>query len=262
MSEQRLSHAYLLVGPDGPERDDQAKRLAAALLCRTPRNGEPCGVCRDCQKVLDGVHPDIISIERQINDKGKLRPEILVDQVREAAADAAVAPNEAERKVYLIREADRMNEKAQNALLKALEDPPGHACFILCAEAADALLPTVRSRVVRRGVDTGENALPELTELCRGYLAAAAGTQADFTRFCLLRGRMGREEADDFLAEIETVLGDILCGRRTDPGLGWRRSLSDLATLSELREYLRRNISPKQVFGLLAVKNDIRNNNE
>ncbi len=260
MAEQRLSHAYLLVGPEGPERDAQATRLAAALLCRSPKNGEPCGECRDCRKVFEGVHPDVIPIERVLGDKGRRKQEILVDQIRAAAADAVVAPNEAERKVYLIREADRMNEKAQNALLKALEDPPGHACFLLCAAAADALLPTVRSRVVRRDGSLRDDGLPALSELCQGYLdAAASGKPSELARWCFLRSRLGREEADELLAELETALGDILCGRRSDPGLGRERLLSLLTALAELREYLRRNISPKQVFGLLAVENDLRN---
>ena len=256
MAQQRLSHAYLLIGPDGPARQEAARRLAAALLCEDPRGGEPCGRCRHCRKVLENIHPDVITVERLPGDKGRLRQEILVDQIRDAAADAVVAPNEAERKVYLIPEADRMNEKAQNALLKALEDPPGHACFILCAAAADALLPTVRSRCLRR--DDGaprEEAPSPLSEHCAAFLnLLAASSRADMTRFCLLRGKLAREDADALLEEIENALGDILCGVRPDPGIGRERLLSTAETLVRLREYLRRNLSPKQVFGVLAVE--------
>ena len=122
MAEKRLSHAYMLVGPDTPERQASVTRLAAELLC--PAADGPCMECRDCRKVFAGLHPDVINVERQPGDKGQLHREILVDQIRQAAADAVVAPNEAERKVYVIREADHMNVPAQNALLKALEDPP------------------------------------------------------------------------------------------------------------------------------------------
>lgn len=253
MAEKRLSHAYLLIGPDGPAMRESAARLAAALLCR--EEDAPCGRCRDCRKVLAGNHPDVITIERQTGDKGPLRREILVDQIREATSDAVIAPNEADRKIYVIREADRMNVKAQNALLKALEDPPGHACFVLCAEAADALLPTVRSRCVRRDDAPRTDELPELTELCRAYIElAASGDRAELTRFCLLRAKLSREDADALLAEIETALGDILCARRADPGLGKEKILSMTARLAELREYLRRNVSAKQVFGVMAVE--------
>ncbi len=256
MSEKRLSHAYLLIGPEGDDRREAAVRLTAELLCREPE--APCGVCRDCRKVFAGIHPDVITVERLPGDKGQLRQAIVVDQIRQITADAVVAPNEADRKVYVIREADRMNPAAQNALLKALEDPPGRACFILCAAAADALLPTVRSRCVRRG--PGEEAhrgeeLPELSELCRSYLTLAAGEdRGEMTRFCLLRTRLGREDAEALLEEFSNALEDILCGRRPDPGLGTERIFKLTALLAEAGGYLRRNVSPKQVFGLLAAE--------
>ena len=252
MAEKRLSHAYLLTGPDGAVRD-AATRLAAALLCTEP--DAPCGRCRNCRKVFAGVHPDVVTVERQPGDKGQLRREIVVEQIRQATADAVVMPNEAERKVYLIREADRMNTAAQNALLKALEDPPGHACFILCAAASDALLPTVRSRCVRQDDSPREDELPALTELCRAFLElAASGDSAEMTRFCLLRARLDREEADGLLEEIEAALSDVLCGRRAAPGLGTETIFRMTDTLRQGREYLRRNVSPRQVFGLLAAE--------
>lgn len=254
MAEKRLSHAYLLIGPEGPERQEAAARLAAALLCASPVEGGPCGSCRDCRKVFAGVHPDVTTVERLPGDKGQLRREIVVDQIRAVASDAVVAPNEADRKVYVIREADRMNPAAQNALLKVLEDPPGHACFILCAAAADALLPTVRSRCVRRDGSPRTEELPPLSELCAAYLnLAAAGDIAGLTRFCFLRTKLGREEADSLLEEFETAVGDILCGGRPDPGIGTERLFHMASALRGAREYLRRNVSPKQVFGLLAV---------
>ena len=253
MAEKRLSHAYLLIGPDGDALRDASQRLAAELLC--PEPDAPCGRCRDCRKVFAGIHPDVITVERLAGDKGQLRQAIVVDQIRQITADAVVAPNEADRKVYVVREADRMNAAAQNALLKALEDPPGHACFILCAAAADALLPTVRSRCVRRDDAPREDALPELSELCRAYLEnAAAGNRAEMTRFCLLRTKLGRDEADALLEEIQAALEDILCARRPDPGLGREHLLKMTDLLAEAREYLRRNVSPKQIFGLLAAE--------
>ena len=76
--EQRLSHAYMLIGPDGEGREQSVKRLAASLLC-TEANA-PCGQCRDCRKVSAGIHPDMIVVERQTDDKGKLRQNLLVDE--------------------------------------------------------------------------------------------------------------------------------------------------------------------------------------
>lgn len=256
MAEKRLSHAYMLIGPDGDGRERAVKRLAASLLCAEP--DAPCMRCRDCRKIMNGVHPDLIAVERQTDDKGRLRQEVLVGQIRAVTSDAYVAPNEAIRKVYVIREADRMNTEAQNALLKALEEPPGHACFLLCAAAADALLPTIRSRCVRVD-DTDRDAVPrETSDLAREFIAlAAAGNAAEMTRFCFLRARLSREDAAALLEEIGDALGDILSGRLNDPGLDARGMLRLTARLEHAGELLRRNISPKQVFGLLAAQYDL-----
>lgn len=253
MTEKRLSHAYMLVGPDGPARQERTASLAAELLC--PEPDAPCGKCRDCRKVFGGIHPDVISVERQAGDKGQPRREIVVDQIRRITSDAVIAPNEAARKVYVIREADKLNTAAQNALLKALEEPPGHACFILCTTAADALLPTVQSRCVREDETDRTMELAELSDLAREYVRlAAAGDGADMTRFCLLRGQLSREDADGLLDELITALCDILCARRKNPGLTTEQIFYLTGLLEQGREYLRHNVSPKQVFGVLSAE--------
>jgi hypothetical protein len=252
MSDKRLSHAYMVVGPEGPERDKMVQQLAAAMVCSQPN--APCGQCRDCKKALGGIHPDITRLERQ-SEKGQLHREILVDQIRQITADAVVAPNEAARKVYIIAQADKMNLAAQNALLKALEEPPGHACFILCTTAADALLPTVRSRCVRLTEDERQETLAPLSDFAREYLSLAAkNSLADVTMFCMLRTKLTREEAEAFFQEVEQALCDVLCGRRDDPGLGREQIMKLTALFRRGAELLGRNVSPKQVFGLLAAE--------
>lgn len=256
MAEKRLTHAYMLTGPDGPGRKRAAAELCAGLLCAQPN--APCGSCRDCRKVFSGIHPDVITVERQTDDKGRLRQELLVGQIRAVTSDAYIAPNEAARKVYVIAEADRMNTEAQNALLKALEEPPGHACFLLCTATADALLPTVRSRCVRIDETDRRPAAAELSDLAREFIRLTAqGSPADMTRFCMLRAKLAREDADALFEELQDALGDILCGRRSEPGLSAARILRVSAHLTHARELLRRNISPKQVFGLLAAQFDL-----
>lgn len=253
MTEKRLSHAYMLVGPEDEARREAAARLTAALLCSEA--DAPCGRCRDCKKVFAGVHPDVISVERQAGDKGQLHREILVDQIRRIVSDAYIAPNEAARKVYVIPEADRLGVPAQNALLKALEDPPGHACFLLCAAAPDALLPTVRSRCVRTDGERRDLAQPPLSDAAREYIRLAAqGDTADVTLFCMLRTRLSREDADALLDEILEALCGILCARRENPGLSPADILRLTALLERAREHLARNVSPKQIFGLLAAE--------
>lgn len=120
---------------------------ASAMLCESSGD-RPCGDCRHCRKVFSGIHPDVVSVAPALDDKGRKRREILVEQVRFISADAQVMPNEARVKVYVIHDAERMNAAAQNALLKLLEEPPASAAFILCASNPALLLPTVRSRCV------------------------------------------------------------------------------------------------------------------
>ena len=242
----------MLAGPEGPERENAAVRLAAALLCAGPE--PPCGQCRDCRKVLAGIHPDVIWVRREAKDS-ELRREILVGQIRRMTADAVLAPNEAARKVYIVDQADRMNQQAQNALLKALEDPPGHACFILCAAAADGLLPTVRSRCVRVDVGAREQKDAGMSDLAKGYLeAAASADRAQIVLYCMNRTRLSREDTEAFAEQVKDAVRDVLCGRAQDPGLG-REGLFHLAALMDKTEdYLRHNVQPKQIFGLLAAE--------
>jgi DNA polymerase III delta prime subunit len=136
---QPLSHAYILTGGGQDSRRDLARRLTAAYLCEnTPA---PCGHCRHCEKVLRGIHPDVFTLSPA---EGKR--EISADAARTLRADAYIRPNEASRKVYLIDPADALNQVAQNALLKVLEDGPAYAAFLLLTAQPGQLLETVRSR--------------------------------------------------------------------------------------------------------------------
>ena len=144
-SAEELKHAYILASPSKEEGLRAAGRIAAAAVCREMLN-VPCGVCRACRKAFAGVHPDIITVQRPLDKNGSRKKEIVVDQVRELAMDAPVLPNEAERKVYIIEDADRMNLNAQNAALKLLEEPPQGVIFLLCVENPGLMLETVRSR--------------------------------------------------------------------------------------------------------------------
>lgn len=253
MSEKRLSHAYMLIGPEGAERDEKISELTSSLLCSSPE--PPCGSCRDCRKVREHSHPDVIYVVREKGDNGTLRAIVAIDQIRAMTADAAIAPNEAIRKVYIIPEADRMNVPSQNALLKSLEDPPGHSCFILCSVSEEALLPTVRSRCVRVDVSPKVSACPPLSELAAGYLAAAAsGSQLRVMQYCMLRTTLDRTDTEQLLEELTAALGDMLCFARKADGLS-RERITKLLTLTEkMKDHLRRNVSPKQLFGVMAVE--------
>ncbi len=135
-----LSHAYLISGPDAGGRDELARLLAAAMLC-TGTGDKPCGTCSACKKVKASIHPDLITVDVPPDKR-----EILVEQARWMRSDAWIRPNEGERKVYVIRNAQSMRIEAQNAILKLLEEGPAYAAFLLLADNPEALLPTIRSR--------------------------------------------------------------------------------------------------------------------
>ena len=179
----RLSHCYLIAGPAGSGKRTLARILAAAMEC-TAGSGRPCGVCLQCRKVLDGVHPDVITVD----DPAKKT--VTVDMVRKARTDVYVKPNEGRRKIYVFPRAADMNAAAQNALLKVIEEPPEYGAFLLLTEAAERLLPTIRSRAVplqlaplseaqgtaelaRRFPDRSRAALSEAWSRSEGWLGQA-----------------------------------------------------------------------------------------
>ena len=250
---RQLSHAYILSAASREEALSAAREIAAAALC----SGEnpPCGHCRDCRKVAQGIHPDLITVRRLEDDKGKPRQEITVDQIRGMAADAIVLPNEAQRKVYLLPEAETMNLPAQNAALKLLEEPPAGVVFLLCAENAQALLPTVRSRcallhcTAQAQADDGES-----RKHARAYVqAAASGSLAELYRWCAGQEGMDNRAASAFIEALTALLADMLCAREEDPGLG-QDGLKRLLRLAErCAACLQVNVGVKHIFGLLAV---------
>lgn len=132
----RPHHAYLLAGPEGGGKQLAARAFAAALLCKLGG----CGECRDCRLALEDKHPNEAVVEPEGRD-------IHVDTVRSEVWHPAyrTAP-EPGRKVFLIREADRLNPAAADVLLKVLEEPPADAVLMLLSARPDELPETVQSR--------------------------------------------------------------------------------------------------------------------
>ena len=136
LAKGRISHFYLISGPEGSGKHTLARLLAAAILCREKR--KPCLTCNPCRKVMEGNHPDFITVE---DPEHKTTAVKIVRQFRE---DVFIRPNESEYKIYLFPQ--ELGLEGQNALLKILEEPPQYGVFILLSDNPDKLLPTVRSR--------------------------------------------------------------------------------------------------------------------
>lgn len=148
---QEPPHAILLVGPDGVGKTTLALDLAAGLLCEAEPQARPCRACRACRMVAHDGHPDVHRLApagpgRQVVIGG---PEARYRGVRELIAELALMPVEGRARVAVVEGADRMNEDAQAALLKTLEEPPAGVVIVLCTDQDSRLLPTVRSRCAR-----------------------------------------------------------------------------------------------------------------
>ena len=136
LSRGHISHFYLISGPRGSGRHTLARLLAAAILCQ--KEDRPCLSCNPCRKVMEGNHPDFITVE---DPEHKTTAVKIVRQYRE---DMFIRPNESEYKVYLFPQ--ELGTEGQNALLKILEEPPSYGVFILLTDNPEKILPTVRSR--------------------------------------------------------------------------------------------------------------------
>ena len=148
----KVSHAYIIEGPEDSDKEGFADSIAAALLCQNTKPGDllisdssPCGRCPSCIKAASGNHPDLIHVWHE-------KPTVLsVGEIREqVVADISIKPYYGPYKIYIIRDAQLMNEQGQNALLKSIEEPAEYGIIFLLTDNADGLLPTIRSRCIRR----------------------------------------------------------------------------------------------------------------
>ncbi|MCH5316871.1 MAG: hypothetical protein J1E05_02735 [Eubacterium sp.] len=153
ISSKRLPHAIVLEGEEGIGKRTLAREIACALVCRGSAE-RPCGECAQCKKAQKGIHPDIF----EYSAAGGARS-FHVDVVREVINSVYMSPNEAENRIYILGNAHCMNESAQNAILKVLEEPPAYAVFILTVSSRTMLLETVLSRSVVISLDGVDAAL-------------------------------------------------------------------------------------------------------
>lgn len=151
--QDKVSHAYVLVGEAGAGKKTLANVYAMALQCEDG-GAVPCKTCDSCKKANSKNHPDIIYVEHEKSNS------IGVDEIRsQVVDDVAIRPYNGRYKIYIISDADKMTPQAQNAILKTIEEPPDYAVFLLLTTNIDALLPTIRSRCVRLDVRPVSDAL-------------------------------------------------------------------------------------------------------
>ena len=140
----KVSHAYIIDGPEGIGKKTFAGYIAAALLCEKGIEEGPCMVCGSCVKADTHNHPDIIWVEHD-------KPTVLsIDEIRQQVIDTVdIVPYYGPYKIYIIKDAQLLNDNGQNALLKTLEEPPEYALFFLLTDNYDRLLDTIKSRCMK-----------------------------------------------------------------------------------------------------------------
>ena len=179
----KLSHAYLIEGGEGCGKTYFARLAAAAVLCTgdTP----PCGKCPSCVKALAGSHPDLFYFSP---DK---KASMGVETVRDIKKSLFFMPNDGDRKVYIIDDAQKMTVQAQNALLKFIEEPPASVLFFIVTDKKESLLPTVVSRT--------------------RIISLAPSDNADIRRFLMSESKKsGGEQIDEAINMAEGSPGKAL----------------------------------------------------
>jgi DNA polymerase-3 subunit gamma/tau len=141
LAEGRIAHAYLFTGPRGVGKTTMARLLAKAVNCTAARELRPCGVCESCRAIADGRAVDVIEMDAASHTS--------VDDAREIIERVQFRPTSGDYKVYIIDEVHMISTAAFNALLKTLEEPPGHALFILATTENHKVPATILSRCQR-----------------------------------------------------------------------------------------------------------------
>jgi DNA polymerase-3 subunit delta' len=161
MAYERIRHGYLIVGAESVGKETLARQFAMALNC-TDSERKPCGQCSACRRIATGNHPDVLYTQRD-SETSPLK----IEELRSMMQKLALKPFEARYRIAVFRDFDTAQPRAQDALLKTLEEPAPHAILILLAKSLEPVLPTItsRSQVIHLRPAAVQTVYETLTEL-------------------------------------------------------------------------------------------------
>lgn len=250
----KIPHALIIEGDTEFARIKLADFLAKSIMCQGAV--KPCGQCGQCKKIQDMSHPDYIVLEGKTKSMS-----VSIDDIRKMRNDAYIIANEGNRKIYLIKNAHKMNEYAQNALLKCLEEPPENVMIMLECEESMQLLETVRSRCVllRTGKGVGkelEDDDPEIEKLC--FDIALATLQPSESTLMALLGKFENDKALMCLCieKIAVIFSDAVVYSQT----GQLREKNHTKEITSLADSLPAEKLMNMISVLAEIVDDIEKN--
>ena len=221
LAQGHISHFYVISGPAGSGKHTLARLLSAAILCKDAK--APCLRCNPCRKVMEGNHPDLITVDDPDHKN------VAVKIVRQARDDVYIRPNESDHKIYLFPQ--ELGIEGQNALLKILEEPPSYGVFLLLTDNPERLLPTIRSRCTELSLQALPESLltaelsrqfPEASQVAIAAAISRSGGYLGQARLLLEQGSSLPAQTEQFLDSLISK-SPLLLAQTLAPMEKWRR---------------------------------------